>query len=332
MKQKDCREEFINKIKYALIDKINYKDVSMILDTIIINAEGYEITNRSTEIMVYEQGSEQLLKMFAGSKCTEGKSTKTVNTYISVIKRFYTEMNKPLVEMNTFDIRIWLAKMQKQVTLRTCENYRSYLASFYKWITDEGIIESDPMSKIKPIKHEEFKESAFNSVEIDAIRSNCSTKRQKAVVELLLSSGLRISELCDLNKDDINYTKNEVTVRHGKGNKFRITYITDVAAKYIYEYLDTRTDNEDCLFISRKKKRLSPGQIREELKTIEEKTGVKSIHPHRFRKTFATNMLLRGMDLRTIQILLGHSSLDTTAKYLAVSGIRIENEYKSKTA
>lgn len=327
---KDCREDYIFQLRTSLLQSFSPESVSSIIDIVIRCTDGYEITSRCTDVALIDTDTDNLIRVFHGTLLTEGKSEKTAAIYSRTLKRVSEDMKKPLLELTTFDIRIWLAKLQQTCSLRTCENYRSYLSSFFCWVTAEGFTETNPMAKIKPIKHDEVKESAFSPVEIDSIRSGCTTVRQRAIVELLLSSGLRISELCDLNKSDINFERNEVTVRHGKGNKYRVSYMSDIAVKYIKAYLFERLDTDVCLFYSRKKKRLSPGQIRDELKKIEKATGVNSIHPHRFRKTFATNMLTRGMDLRTIQILLGHSSLDTTARYLAVSDQRIEAEYRSK--
>ena len=288
----------------------------------------YDVVEEKREIIVPESREEQLLKLFQGTLLTEGKSSRSIYTYTRTVVRFREYINKPITEATTMDIRVWLAYMQAQVSLATCENYRLYLSAFFQWLTVEEFIDKNPMVKVKPIKHLKKEQLAFSSTEIDAIRSACGSVRNRAVIELLLSSGVRVEELTNLNKSDVNFSTLEVHVKCGKGGKARTTYMSEIAAMHLQKYLDTRNDESEAVFISNKRGRISTGCIREACHNLEKVSGVENIHPHRFRRTFATNLWSRGMDIRTIQILMGHSNINTTMTYIANDGERVKAEYK----
>ena len=323
------KEVFISKVSARLIAQhFSVENVRVVSYVIAIELDAYELTEKSTELTVTETESEQLLKLYRGTLLTEGRSEKTVYIYINIIERLHADVNKPLKEINSFDIRVWLAKMQNQVSLRTCENYRLYISGFFTWLLNEEIIDKNPMTKIKPIKHLEAEKKSFTAAEIDIMRSNCSDLRERAEIELLLSSGVRVEELTKLNKSDINFDTYEVKVREGKGKKARTTFMNEVAAMHLKEYLESRDDDSEMLFINKYKKRMSTNAVREDLDRIEERTGIENIHPHRFRRTFATTMHARGMDIITIQRLMGHSNINTTTKYIAADSDRMAIEYK----
>lgn len=172
----------------------------------------------------------------------------------------------------------------------------------------------------------------FSTIEIDAIRTACKNKKERAIVEFLLASGVRVSELCSIRINDINFDTLSVIVREGKGAKQRKVYINDLASKHLVDYLTTRNVNGDYLFYNKKKEPLKPGGVRHLLKAIEERAGISNVHPHRFRRTFATGMSNRGMDIQEIGKLLGHSNLDTTLTYVYTSEEKIRTSYLKYTA
>lgn len=245
-----------------------------------------------------------------------------------MLHRFMREVHKPLVELNVFDVRVWLAEMQTKVSLRTCENYRSYLSAFYMWLAAEGIVSSNIMAKIKPIKYEDKVKSPFSDVEIDALRSSCQTLRDRAILELLLSSGIRVTELCSLDIDDINLDNMTVLVREGKGGKQRTTFMNDVCKNHLQKYLESRKDSSRILFYTKAKTRLTKNMAENDLHRIGDAAKVANVHPHKCRRTFATSMYKRGMDVHTIQKLLGHSNINTTMCYISTNDIRTEGEYR----
>lgn len=164
--------------------------------------------------------------------------------------------------------------------------------------------------------------------ELDTLRGACTTLRERAELELLISCGVRANELCQMNREDINFISHEVTVLKGKGGKQRVTYINDVCIAYLQKYLDSRQDDAAALFVNKSGKRVSVGALESDLRTLGEKAKVKNVHPHRCRRTFATALSKRGMDVGTIQQLMGHSNINTTMQYITLPGGRIKNEYE----
>ncbi|MCD8355940.1 MAG: tyrosine-type recombinase/integrase [Clostridia bacterium] len=326
---KNCQEELFQNVRNSLIAS-GFSPVSIdrIINIFIINLNEYDITEKCTAIEVRETTSEKILKLYAGILLTEGKTQKTVYGYVRLISRFLYEMNKPLLEVNVFDIRVWLAKMQQQVSLRTCENYRSYLSAFYQWLTREELISTNPTAKIKPIKYDDVVRLPFSEIELDALRSACATLRERAEFELFISSGVRVSELCAMNITDINLNSLDVLVREGKGNKQRTTYINTVCAVHLKRYLESRTDDAQYLFITRNHTRLTKSAAESDLKRIGQRANVPITHPHRCRRTFASDLARKGMDVRTIQQLMGHSNINTTMGYITLSNEHIKNEYR----
>jgi site-specific recombinase XerD len=159
-----------------------------------------------------------------------------------------------------------------------------------------------------------------------------NNKRDLALIDFLDATGCRVSEVSNMDVADINFDKNEVLVRCAKGNKQRIVYITDVAALHLREYLAERKVASTALFTSKSGKRLSKNGIEAACKRLEVKSGVENIHPHRWRRTFATRALSNGMSLQYVSLLLGHCSYDTTKIYVAENQEDIMIAYKKYVA
>ena len=150
--------------------------------------------------------------------------------------------------------------------------------------------------------------------------------RDKAIVCLLLSTGCRISELCALNRGDVDFQNKQCAVL-GKGNKERTVYLDSVASMILKRYLKSRTDFSQALFVGKGTERLTPGGVRFMMKTLEEDSGVENVHPHRFRRTLATNLLNRGMPIQEVAKILGHEKLDTTMMYAFVDEQNVKASY-----
>ena len=183
------------------------------------------------------------------------------------------------------------------------------------------------MIEIEKIRVPKVVKPMFSNPDITMLKKYCDNIRDNAIISFLMSTGCRIGEVVALNRKDINFEEGECKV-HGKGNKERIVFIDDVAVLNIKEYLATRTDNNEALFVNRYNERLQPSGFRMALKILAEESGVKKVHPHRFRRTFITKMLDRGMPIQEVAILVGHESLNTTMKYYSSSKAKIKSSYQ----
>ena len=164
---------------------------------------------------------------------------------------------------------------------------------------------------------------------MERLRYACENERDLAIIEFLYSSAVRVSELIKLDVTDIGWDSNDVIVL-GKGNKEREVYINAKTNLHLKNYLDKRNDSNPALFVSLRKpyKRLTKSGIEYILKRIGKKAGVKNVHPHRFRRTSATDLLRMGMPIEQVQELLGHTKIDTTRMYCTISKEQVRASHR----
>lgn len=326
----DYREELLNKIMFGLCE-LGIKDIDAAKNIVASSIGEYEITERCTELSVIDNTDDiKILKLFFTAKKIEGGSLKTAKSRLYIYKKFLNDINKHLNEINTYDIMLWLLDIQKYVCLNTADTYRNSIASLFSWLKDTGYIEKNPMENIKPIKHPDPIKKPFSPIEVDALKCACKTKLQRAIVELLLSSGLRCEELCNLKWKDIDFVTKDIQVIEGKGNKNRVTMMDDVTRKYLLEYKDSLKYESEYVFATKYKGKIN---VRDEssvwllLNTVGKRAGVDKANPHKFRHTFATILFKRGLDINIIQKLLGHENINTTLIYINNDMEFIRNEY-----
>jgi integrase/recombinase XerC len=233
-------------------------------------------------------------------------------------------------------IRGYLAHLnQNQISKRTILRRLSALRSFFKFLLKEGVISHNPLEEIDAPKLEKTIPAPLTREEIDRLFQQPDTQtflgfRDRTIMELFYSSGLRISELVGLNKTDFDATNLTLRVK-GKGKKERVIPITKNAAAWINSYLNhperaldsdrhQAEKNHDAIFLNKWGERLTVRSVDRNFQLFLKQSGLASkATPHTIRHTIATHWLENGMDLKTIQILLGHSSLSTTTIYTQVS-------------
>lgn len=314
--------------------------VSELKNVLYMNFHNKRIIEESTSIIPLDQDPNVIkIKMFAATKKVGGISSSSIDKYIYDIKRFAEVINKPFEEVTSMDIRWYLAYCQevRKNKPKTVDGIRAALSSFYSFLEIEELIERNPMKKVDKIKVPQSIKKAFDVSEMEAIRGACDNSRDRAIIEFLYSTGLRVSELCSLNVRDINWAKQEVYVV-GKGNKERVVYISDLAIFHLKRYLSDRCKKEKCdinslnekpLFLrARGSSRLMDSGLQYMLRGIGKLASVTDVHPHRFRRTFATDLLNRGMKAEQVMILMGHSKLDTTMIYYDVTKQSIAESFR----
>lgn len=268
------------------------------------------------------------IDLFLSSKKLEGLSINTINAYRLELSIFSQKVKKHTAEITSADIRVFLSQFPS-LKLSSISKKLSVLKSFFSWVTSEEIIHRDPTVKIKPPKKEKRLPKALSIEELEMLREGCQTVRQRALLEVLYATGCRLSEVHDLNKNDINL-QNMSTSVVGKGDKEREVYFSFKALFHLKKYLKFRVDNETALILTERKpyRRLSKRGIQREIGIIARNAGLeKKVSPHTLRHTFATLMLNNGADLVAIQHLLGHSDPQTTLIYSSLSDQRKREQY-----
>lgn len=334
MAEIDYREELLQSIRNRLVTVIDDgTTISNALDAIVVALNDYDVSKRSTEVVVYDDTNEKTIKSFMACMIVEGRSPKTLRQYGYSLKSFFNYIgNKPYDQVNTYDVRAWLASLKmsgnKNVSVR---NNKNNITPFFTWLYNDGVIAKNPCSSIRPIKVEDEEKSPFSSEEIDIIRSNCKDSRLRAIVETLLSSGLRVNELCNLKISDVDLNNLTVHVRCGKGGKDRTAFITPVAKRHICIYLGEAKHKSEYLFTSNYDDKYAAHSVGAMMRKLSKKCGFR-VHPHRFRRTLATDLARKGMPIQEIQKLLGHNSIETTRRYTETKIDKVQASYKQYIA
>lgn len=324
--------------KQLLIDDVSKRASTMlrasdveILNRILLESLGaFDVEHIGTEADPVAM-SKDYVQMFIDAKSIEGRSNSTMKRYIYVLNTFFNTENVKAIDVTTFHIRdYFMHEKRRGIMESTIEGYRCILSSFFGWLLNEGIITRNPCANIGAIKCRKEIRLPFSKEEIKLIEEHCSTDRDRALVAFLLSTGCRIGEVYALDIDDVDLRDMECKVL-GKGNKERTVYIDDVTRMLLKRYLSKRTDNKPPLFINKFGERLGKDGIRYMLNEISRKSGVSNIHPHRFRRTLATNLINRGMPIQEVANVLGHDKIDTTMTYVYMNKRQVKNEYKRYT-
>lgn len=306
----------------------------------------YEIKKKETGLIVYDGGmTEYLIKRFLVAKKVKGCTDKTCRAYRQNLNMAFQFIGKCPLQCDHTDIQAFIASLiMRGVGKEYQQMHQRTLSSFYGWLTKEELIAKNIMLKIDPIRVKTKHKKAFSEMDIEKIRMACNTNRERAVVEVLLSTGCRIFELVTLK---IEQCKNEEMTIIGKGEKERNVYLNAKAQLAIKAYLAERSDSNPYLFPKsivrgkvsdvkvsslkgQKKWYIYPEQVSEDghsdsstiesiIRRIGNRADVKQCHPHRFRRTCATMALRRGMDVTLVQKMLGHDSLATTQRYLDIA-------------
>lgn len=308
-------QSIINKLKIRCMD-LDEDTWDKIKNNVIIVLSDYEIKEKCTDVVVqYEDNRIKAINMFFVAKKVEGCTDKTIRYYETVIKKFFCIITEDIQSITPDHIRLYIAKRSIEGLSKTSQdNELRVLRSFFKYTVGNGYIEKDPTLPIKAIKKEKRIKKPFSEKEMELLRQNAESKRDKALIEVLYSTAARVSEVSGMNIDDIS--DNEIIV-FGKGEKERIVYLNEKAKLLLSQYLSERSDENKALFVTKNKpnRRLSKSAIERAVREIGKRAGVDNVHPHRFRRTTATRALNRGMPIEEISKMLGHESIGTTTIY-----------------
>lgn len=327
--RRDYRMAFVKEVEAELTKHIEPERIEIISDIMVKILSNYEIVDRCTDLVIRDDFNERIIKRYGACLLLDGKSEKTVYQYIRTVHKLSDTLGKPFKEMGTYDVRFFLAlEKERGISNRTLENTRANLSAFFQWMTNDEIISKNPIAGIKPIKYPDEIKKPFSEIEIDALRGACASLKERALVEVLLSTGVRVSELSLMDVKDINFDTMSVHVVHGKGSKERMTYTTPVCISHLKAYIDNRSEDGEALFYNSRHERLCTSGIQFILHELAKRAHVDNVHPHRFRRTFATNLAKRGMDVQEIQKLMGHSNINTTMGYICMDDTNIQSSYR----
>lgn len=302
--------------------------IRKVLDEVLYD---YEVMTKETSLVTTD--ILEKARIYIACKRLEGLSEKTLYNYELILSHLSRFLVKPLGSITTMDLRMYLSLYSKDKKDTTVNSQISALKSFFSWAQNEDYLPKNPMSKIKLTKVPKRLRKALNEEEVEILRQACETPREHALLEFLVSSGTRLSEVVGINKKDISWHEQSLLVI-GKGDKQRRVYFNTKAKILLQKYLETRIDDNPALFVAGKKpyKRLGGRSIERAIDKIAIRAGFdKSVYPHIFRHTMATSSLNKGMPIEVLQELLGHEQPGTTQRYAQLNGDIVKHEYRRTT-
>lgn len=325
------KERLITAIQLSMSTALSSSQMNDLKEALDKCFQEVEITKRKQTSFNDVSRNQDLLKVFVDSKKIEGCSRKSLDYYYATICRMLTEINKPLQEICTDDLRSYLMNYQetRNSSKVTIDNMRRIFSSFFGWLEDEEYVFRSPVRRIKKIKTDKPIKETFTDEGLELLRNECKEIRDLAIVDLLASTGMRVGELVNLNKEDVNFHERECLVL-GKGNNERIVYFDARTKIHLLNYLDSRKDNNSALFVSLANPycRLMIGGVETRLRQLGERACVNKVHPHKFRRTLATRAIDKGMPIEQVQRLLGHVKIDTTMHYAMVNQANVKNSHR----
>ena len=308
----------------STLTAIQLEQLNGVLDSVLA---GYEVSPMPTSDEVRNKENAELLDVFLSAKRIEGCSEKSMLYYKSSIEKLVSAVKKNVREIDTNDIRRYLADIQAERGLSkvTIDNLRRIFSSFFSWLEDEDYIVKSPVRRIHKVRTDTLVKEVLTDENIEVLRDSCQELRDIALIDMLASTGMRVGELVKINREDVDFQERQCVV-FGKGNKEREVYFNARTKIHLKKYLDSRTDDNPALFVSLTKpyNRLSISGVEVRLRNLGKQTKLNKVHPHKFRRTLATMAIDRGMPIEQVQKLLGHVKIDTTLHYAMVNQTNVK--------
>ena len=325
------KKTLINQIQTEMSGVLNNaqrQKLSEVLEHCFFNVNVVTLDN---ENFMQSKSNQTLKEEFLSAKQVEGCSERSINYYSSTLENLIKTLGKPFNQMETEDLRIYLSEYQKKndASKQTIDNIRRILSSFFTWLEDEDYILKSPVRRIHKIKTMKQVKETYSDEALERLRDNCKTIRDLALIDMLASTGMRVGELVKLNRVDVDFVNRECIVL-GKGSKERVVYFDARTKLHLQNYLNSRTDDNEALFVSllEPHNRLEIAGVEIMLRKLGRSLEINKVHPHKFRRTLATRAIDKGMPIEQVQKLLGHQKIDTTMEYAIVDQQNVKNSHK----
>ena len=329
-------DELVMKIVNAMTEVLSEEQIKKLKNVLYMQMNGYDVIKPCTSVVPYDDSNDKVLELFLSTKSIEGKSENTITRYRDILSMMLKGINKSIKSITTWDLRTYLAiyKETRHVSDNTLDGMRRIITSFFGWLRTEKYLTEDPSERLQKIKIEKKVKTILSDEDMEKLRMSCGNDRDIAMIDLLYCSGMRVGELSALNISDVDFDKKSVVV-HGKGNKQRTVYFNGGAKVRLERYLESRDDDNPALFVSlrndskeNRPKRFSIKGIEVRINTIACEAGLDHIHPHKFRRSMATNMAKKNVSVNKIAYILGHEKISTTQEYLVNNEVDVENSYR----
>ena len=327
------KTDMILSITKDMEDSLTNYQLNKLKESLIVNFANVEFIIKTDELKHQEELDEnlQMIESFISSKQVEGCSNRTIKYYKEIIDKFNDNFDKSIKSISTDEIRTYLSnyKDKSSCSSITIDNIRRVLSSFFSWLEDEDYIIKSPVRRIHKIKTATVVKEVLTDENLERLRDECENIRDLSLVELLISTGMRVGELVNLNISNLNFEDRSCIVL-GKGNKEREVYFDAKTKLHLKQYISKRNDSNDALFVSLREphQRLSISGIELIIRTLGINSNINKVHPHKFRRTLATMAIDKGMPVEQVQKLLGHVKIETTMHYALVNQSNVKMSHR----
>ena len=333
------KEDVLNEIEItARTVGIDAEKARTLSAKIALLFKGYVITEGTTELAVRESDEDVIMiRKFLMSKKVKGCTDRTIEHYTKELQRTLPRLSKPLKEITVDDIRWFIAdkEFNGNCSRVTCGNTLRVLSSLFQFLSNEGYIQGNPVMNFGAYKVPKQKKEAFTEYEIESMRETIKEPKNKAIFEILLSTGCRVSELCQIKQSEIS--GNEILV-HGKGQKDRTVRMNAKAMKALENYMNSKCqESRASVWLFPKKEyshkclcpseHMDKGTVETTIREVGRALNIEA-YPHKFRRTCATFALRRGMDLMYVSKMLGHDNVQTTQIYLDLDEETMKEQHR----
>lgn len=320
----EAKATLLKALEQQLSTQVTAADMERVLTAVSDRLADYDVERKAGAV----QETDDLLDAYMSAMQIQGRSPKTLERYSYIIKRMMEAVNTPTRSITVYHLRAYLShEKARGISDRTLEGMREVFSAYFNWLQRESLIQQNPTANLGSVKYAKKVKAVYSEVDLEKLKFRSKCPRDRAIVSFLSATGCRISEVTQLNRTDVDLNALECTVL-GKGNKERTVYMSPVAGMLLREYLATRKDDNPALFIGKRNERLTPHGVRSMLTVLEGRTGVDHVHPHKFRRTLATNLIRHGMPIQEVAAILGHDKLDTTMQYVVLDKTDVKNSYR----
>ena len=313
-----------NAINNILITMKNHLDTQQLeILSITLSKNLVNIDKEENLPATVDNTNEYIIDLFKTTKAPR-LSKKTVDFYLNTIIRLIDSTNKRLTDITSLDIIVFLESIRKDNDIVSLNNQRRNISAFFSWLRKSHFILENPCDGVEPYKQVEKPIDHLEPEEFEQLKTGCKDTRDRALIEFLRSTAVRVSEISNIHISDIDWNKGTIDILADKTKRHRIICLDSIALKYLHEYIEERCItcySHEYLFVSNRmyngtRKPMSDESIRRVLNMIKQNSELdKRIYPHLFRKTTATNIVKRGGSVHDAGEYLGHKDQSVTGKY-----------------
>lgn len=341
----NIKSQVINNIMLQMsmyIDRAAVDILQKVLEEQFVFLNVEQITTLPVEISrSTEEKNRYLIGLYQVKK--RNLARETMEQYMRSIRSLAAVVDKPYTDMDEIDIDYYLRWYEqrnvqdtgKKNQASTCNNERRYLSAFFTWLRKEKFVRGNPVELVEPMKEVRKPIDYFRPAQMEELREGCESLRDRAIVEVLRSTGARVGEVPQINREDLDWNTGDILILSEKSGKYRTLYVDEVARFHLKRYLDSRKDNEEALFVWEKRpySRLGKSGIRAILKAVAKREAMECrVYPHKLRKTLGMDLKNRGADIGVIQEIMGHANPTVTSRYYAQSTPETLRGIRQRTA